>query len=311
MIFVPKGSQTVLNNGFAVVFLSGKVFIGRPKMLRFRRSVKDDSHVKSTVRRKRLGTAIAVALGTVLLAGCSTNNEYTRLGMPDPATEEAPRILSLWQGSWVAALIVGVFVWGLLIWAIVVYRRKEGDGLPAQTRYNVPIEILYTVVPLVMILALFYFTQRDQAILTKVDNSQTHSVNVVGWRWSWAFNYEEEGVYDVGTPGERPVLWLPIDEKVKFQLTTPDVIHSFWVPAFLTKMDVMPGRHNEFMVTPNKAGTFAGKCAELCGTDHSRMLFDVKVVTRAEYEAHIEDLKARGQVGKLDNGRSLKAGSGE
>jgi cytochrome c oxidase subunit 2 len=162
-----------------------------------------------------------------------------------------------------------------------------------------------------MILALFYFTQRDQAILTKVDNSQSHSVNVVGWRWSWAFNYEEEGVYDVGTPGERPVLWLPIDEKVKFELTTPDVIHSFWVPAFLTKMDVMPGRHNQFMVTPNKAGTFAGKCAELCGTDHSRMLFDVKVVTRAEYEAHIEDLKARGQVGKLDNGRSQVAGAGE
>ena len=93
----------------------------------------------------------------LLLSGCSLDSEYGRLGMPEPATEEGNRILSLWQGSWVAALIVGVFVWGLLLWAIVAYRRKEGDGLPKQVRYNVPLEILYTVAPLLMVLALFYF----------------------------------------------------------------------------------------------------------------------------------------------------------
>ncbi len=270
--------------------------------------MKGHSHVKSTVSRKQIRTVSALLLGTVLLSGCSIDNEYGRLGMPEPATEEGNRILSLWQGSWLAALIVGVLVWGLLIWAIVAYRRKEGDGLPEQTRYNVPLEILYTVAPLLMILALFYFTQRDQTILTKVDDSSSHSVNVVGWRWSWAFNYEDEGVYDVGTPGEPPVLWLPVDEKVTFELTSPDVIHSFWIPAFLMKMDVVPGRNNKFAVTPNTEGVFMGKCAELCGVDHSRMLFDVKVVTRAEYDAHIADLKERGQVGKLDSGRSEVAG---
>jgi cytochrome c oxidase subunit II len=270
--------------------------------------MKGHSHVKITVRRKQIRTAFAVLLGTALLSGCSFDNEYGRLGMPEPATEEGNRILSLWQGSWIAALIVGVLVWGLLIWAIVAYRRKEGDGLPEQTRYNVPLEILYTVAPLLMILALFYFTQRDQTILTKVDDSSSHSVNVVGWRWSWAFNYEDEGVYDVGTPGEPPVLWLPVDEKVTFELTSPDVIHSFWIPAFLMKMDVVPGRNNKFAVTPNTEGVFMGKCAELCGVDHSRMLFDVKVVTRAEYDAHIADLKERGQIGMLDSGRSVVAG---
>jgi len=216
--------------------------------------------------------------------------------------------MSLWQGSWLAALLVGLLVWGLLIWAIVAYRRKAGDALPAQVKYNVPIEILYTVAPLLMVLALFYFTARDQTILTKVSNDQKHTVNVVGWRWSWGFNYLEESAYEVGTPAQRPTLWLPVNEKVKFELTSPDVIHSFWVPAFLMKMDVIPGRKNAFELTPDRLGTFAGKCAELCGVDHSRMLFDVKVVTRAEYDAHIAQLKAIGQSGVLNSGRSTVAG---
>lgn len=231
--------------------------------------------------------------------------------MPEPATEEAPRILSLWQGSWIASMLVGVLVWALLVWAIIAYRRKSGDGIPEQTKYHVPLEIMYTVVPLIMILALFYFTARDQAILTENKGDQTHTVNVEGWRWSWGFNYVDEGAYDVGTHGERPTLWLPVDEKVKFTLSTPDVIHSFWVPAFLTKTDLIPGQENAFTVTPNKLGVFPGRCAELCGDFHTYMLFDVKVVTRAEYDAHIAELKAKGQSGVIDTGRVIEAGAGE
>jgi len=264
--------------------------------------------VKSSARSKRLSLALLTGMSALVLAGCSKDSELARLGMPVPATKEGPRIMSLWQGSWLAALLVGLLVWGLLIWAIVAYRRKAGDALPAQVKYNVPIEILYTVAPLLMVLALFYFTARDQTILTKVSNDQKHTVNVVGWRWSWGFNYLEESAYDVGTPAKRPTLWLPVNEKVKFELTSPDVIHSFWVPAFLMKMDIIPGRKNAFEVTPDRIGTFSGKCAELCGVDHSRMLFDVKVVTRAEYDAHLAQLKAIGQSGVLDSGRSTVAG---
>lgn len=251
-----------------------------------------------------------MAGAAALLSGCANANDtqWGRIAMPAPATAEGPRILLLWQGSWIAGMVVAIFVWGLMIWAIIAYRRKDGDGYPKQTRYNVPIEILYTIVPLIMIAGLFFFVARDQAILTKVSDDNTHTVNVVGWRWSWAFNYLDEGAYDVGTPGQRPVLWLPVDEKVKFELSSPDVIHSFWVPAFLMKVDVVPGRRNAFEVTPNKLGTYAGRCAELCGVDHSRMLFDVKIVSRAEYDAHIADLKSKGQVGALDNGRSPVAG---
>ena len=130
-----------------------------------------------------------------------------------------------------------------------------------------------------------------------------------GFRWSWGFNYVEEGVYDVGTPGNRPVLWLPVDERARFELVSPDVAHGFWVPDFLFKMDVIPGRMNKFELTPNKLGLFPGKCTELCGLDHARMLFDVKVVSRAEFEAHMDELRAMGQTGVFAQGRiSTKAG---
>ena len=255
--------------------------------------------MNSKPRRWRFAV-VGLVIGTFLLSGCQTNTSLERLGMPVPATKEGPRILSLWQGSWIAALVVGVLVWGLLIWAIVVYRRRSDDeALPKQTKYNMPIEILYTVAPLIMILGLFYFTARDQATLTKVSNDYKHSVNVMGWRWAWGFNYTDEQAYDVGTPGIRPQLWLPVNEKVKFTLTSPDVIHSFYVPAFLFKMDIIPGRKNEFELTPDRIGVFAGKCAELCGVDHSRMLFEVHVVSRADYDKHIAQLKAKGQSGNL------------
>ena len=80
---------------------------------------------------------------------------------------------------------------------------------------------------------------------------------------------------------------------MKFTLHSNDVIHSFWVPAFLFKMDVIPGRHNTFEITPTKLGHFDGRCAELCGQDHARMLFNVRVVSPQEYDAYVTDLKAR------------------
>jgi cytochrome c oxidase subunit 2 len=235
--------------------------------------------------------------------GCTANEAFF-FDLPEPASEEAPIIASLWQGSWIAAWAVGVLTWGLMLFAAFAYRRRRNNqAIPEQNKYNVPIEVLYTVVPLVMILGLFFFTARDQTELLTVDNDEDLTVNVVGFRWSWGFNYIDQDAYAVGTPGEVPTLVLPVDEKVRFELTSPDVIHSFWVPDFLFKMDVIPGRLNQFELTPNKIGTFAGRCAELCGVDHARMLFNVKVVERAEFDAYIAELKAKGQSGLLDTGR--------
>lgn len=260
--------------------------------------------------RRRIKAALvgAGALAvTLTLSGC-TVNQALFFDLPDPATEQAAITQNLWQGSWIAAWTVGALTWGLMLWAAVAYRRRHKDDVPEQTKYNIPIEILYTVVPLIMILGLFWFTARDQSEILAVSNDEDQTVNVVAFRWNWGFNYLDEGAYTVGTPNLPAELVLPINEKIRFELTSPDVIHSFWVPAFLFKMDVIPGKTNVFELTPNKLGTFAGKCAELCGVDHSRMLFNVRVVERAEFDQYIADLKARGQSGLLDTGISNDEG---
>jgi cytochrome c oxidase subunit 2 len=290
--------------------------------------------------RRWLPQALAAGLVLATASGCSYK-DYPRLGMPSPATEQAPRILALWQGSWAAALVTGVLVWGLILWSVIFHRRSRTKiEVPPQTRYNMPLEALYTIVPIIVIAVLFYFTARDESKLLDTSKKPQHVVNVVGFQWSWGFNYVEnvdgdpatpvgvpkelstipankldlpqgaEGVYDVGTPSSKnpdtglpgPTLWLAEGQSVRFVLTSRDVIHSFWVIPFLMKMDVIPGHTNVFQVTPNKLGTFEGKCAELCGQDHSRMLFNVKVVTPAQYQQHLKDLAAKGQTGYIPAG---------
>lgn len=266
-----------------------------------------------TPQRRSRGRARSALVGlgalaiTLTASGC-TVNEVVFLDLPDPATEEGSIIQNLWNGSWTAAWIVGIVTWGLMLWAAFAYRRRHKDQVPEQTKYNIPIEILYTVVPLIMILGLFFFTARDQAEILAVDNDQDLTVEVVGFRWNWGFNYLDQDAYSVGTPNLPAELVLPVGEKVRFELVSPDVIHSFWVPAFLFKMDVIPGKTNVFELTPDKVGTYAGKCAELCGVDHARMLFNVRVVERAEFDQYIADLKANGQAGVLDTGMSTDEG---
>jgi cytochrome c oxidase subunit II len=253
---------------------------------------------RTPTRALILGSSLVVVL--LGATGCASE-ELPRLAMPSPASEEGARILSLWQGTWVAALITGGAVWGLILWSSAFHRRRSNE-LPVQTRYNVPIEALYTVIPFIIIAVLFFFTARDQTILVDTSEEPDHTVNVVGRQWSWTFNYIDENVWDAGTPGKRPVLYLPEGQLVRFELTSPDVIHSFWVPAFLFKLDVIPGRVNMFQLTPNKQGRYAGKCAELCGVDHARMLFDVEVVSQSEYDPYIAGLEAAGKTGTLPKG---------
>ncbi|MCI0686366.1 MAG: cytochrome c oxidase subunit II [Sporichthyaceae bacterium] len=221
--------------------------------------------------------------------------------MPEPATEESARIAHLWSGGWIAAWIVGAVVWGLIIWVIIFHRRRS-TALPTQTRYNLPIEVLYIIAPFIIVVVFFYFTARDESKIVELPDNPDQTINVVGRQWSWSFNYVDGDVYEAGTPGQPPTLYLPVGQTVLFELTSPDTIHSFWVPGFLFKMDVIPGRVNKFAITPNKEGTFAGKCAELCGFDHSRMLFNVAVVSPQAYEAHLAELRAKGQTGQLPRG---------
>lgn len=245
--------------------------------------------------RRRVPRAAALALLLVSATACSAD-EWSRGGLPGAITKQAETVQNLWNGSWIAALATGVVVWGLILWSVAFHRKKKNskDELPPQVRYNLPIEILYTVVPIIMVGVFFYFTARDQNYVNAMTGQAPVKVKVEGFQWSWRFttDYNGKKVEVVGKPvsdyTQGPQLVLPVNQKVEFDLVSPDVIHSFWVPAFHFKRDVIPGVGNKFEVdTLDKPAVYAGRCAELCGTDHSRMLFNVKLVPQAEFDQYI------------------------
>jgi cytochrome c oxidase subunit 2 len=253
-------------------------------------------------RRANAARVGALAVMLLALAGCSPNDTFTRMGFPDPVTKQGAVTLSLWQGSWIAGLLVGAVVWGIIIWA-VIFHRKRGDKLPPQVRYNMPIEILYTVVPFVLIAVLFYYTAKDENTINDIPAKPAVTVNVTGFQWSWEFSYPQYGVNadgamwnpeltDAQNRGALPLVEIPVNEAVNFNLTSPDVIHAFWVPEFLFKRDVIPGHPNHFSITATKTGTFTGHCSELCGLYHSRMLFTLKIVTPAQFSTWIAQQKS-------------------
>ncbi|WP_140458752.1 cytochrome c oxidase subunit II [Cellulomonas oligotrophica] len=263
--------------------------------------------------RRAVAAAVLVTVAALVLSGCSDVVQRGWLpGYSDQeVTDQTGRVVSLWVGSWIAALAVGAITWGLILWCVAVYRkRKDDDTLPVQLRYHVPLEVMYVILPIVMVGVLFYYTNRDTMALTDTSAEPDVNIQVIGKQWSWDFNYLDEDVYETGQHaqdigsdesvlGEQVTLYLPVDERVEFTVDSRDVIHSFWVPAFLFKMDMIPGHTNTFQVTPTREGSYVGKCAELCGEEHSAMLFNVEVVSREEYDAHMQELRDQGQTGAL------------
>lgn len=260
-------------------------------------------HMPQRVRRVALGSSLAIA--PFALSGCSSN-DILYLQIPSPITTEGHLIHEMWTGSWAVLWIVGAIVWAMMGYVSVKYRRRSEADVPVQVRYHLPIEIFYTLVPVMMVIVMFFFTVKVQNKVVDVEKKPDYVVNVVGFQWSWAFNYLDApgvgDVYEGGTTASKPTLWLVKDKRVEFSLTSPDVIHSFWVPAFIFKLDVVPGRDNRFQVTPDTLGEFDGRCAELCGVYHSRMLFNVKVVSQDEFDKHMQELKDKGNIGRVTGG---------
>jgi len=228
--------------------------------------------------------------------------------MPDPATEQGEHIFLLWRWAWVAALATGAVVWGLIFYVCFRFYRRSDDEVPVQTRYNLPLEIFYTIAPIIMVVVFFVHTERTQNLIREEVPNPDVTIYVVGQQWTWTFNYLPGGeintpgnkvLYTVGEAGAPPTLVIPVDKTVEFKLHSPDVIHDFGVPGFLEKMDVIPGPvvdDNHFQVEPTVEGTYDGKCYELCGVYHSRMLFNVKIVSDSEFQDYLQSLQAQKNV---------------
>lgn len=268
-------------------------------------------------RRAKAIAAVGVgAASALVLSACTPEVKNGWLPTERDTTNHTGRIIDLWVNSWIAALVVGIITWGLIIWCIIAYRRRKGTtGYPRQISYNLPMEVFYLTIPLFMVLVFFHFTDRDQRALDERVNNPDVTINVQGKQWAWDFNYLKgpnvpESVYNAttqvhlaGQPVNQdriPTLYLPVNKSVEFVLESRDVIHSFWVPAFLQKRDLIPGKTNYINVTPQQLGTYDGKCAELCGEYHSEMLFRVKVVSDVEFQQYLQTLKDAGNVGTLN-----------
>jgi cytochrome c oxidase subunit 2 len=262
-------------------------------------------------RLRRVGL---IAGSAVLLTGCTAHDAEAkmRFGWPTGVTHQADRMRTLWTWSSVAALIVGVIVWALIFWCCARYRKTD-DLLPTQTKYHLPIEIAYTIAPFIVIAGLFYFTAVTENYVDKLTPNPDTTVQVDAFKWNWQFEYKTNtvngqivnttyptsdpasgtSVSTVGSSSEIPVLVIPINKRVRIVEVSKDVIHSFWVPEFLFKRDVIPQpRPNQFEFTATQIGHYVGRCAELCGTYHSQMNFEVRVVSDDDYANYLTNLAA-------------------
>jgi len=246
----------------------------------------DGNERRRSIRRwttRRRHAVWAVLAMSFLLGGC----KLPTFGQRHPITKQGRHALTLWQGFFITALCVGGLVMGLILFAAVRFRRRS-DDIPSQKADKLWLEAVYTITPVLIVVVLF-----TASIMTAhaVDDSGTHpdlTVNVVGFQWGWQFSYPGRHISITGSGVDHPpILVLPRGETARLVLRTRDVNHSFWVPDFLEKRDLIEGVNNAINVTPTQTGTFDGRCAEYCSLDHWRMTFILKVVTPHRFAAEL------------------------
>ncbi|HVV20004.1 MAG TPA: cytochrome c oxidase subunit II [Pseudonocardiaceae bacterium] len=241
-----------------------------------------------------------VGLVALLASGC-TGDQALHFGWPQAITPQGTKMRDFWMWAGFASLAVGLVVWGLTIWTVSFHRKRKGrdDELPRQFQYSHSLEFVLVVVPLVIVSVLFYFTVTTQDFVLKKIPNPNLTVNVTAFQWNWEFDYhgyktpDGQLVKTVGSSQEIPLLVLPTNEVIQYDLRSTDVIHSFFVPAFNFKRDVFPdpdknNQDSSFQNTIDQTGWFVGRCAELCGTYHSMMNFEVRALPQSLFNDYIQ-----------------------
>ncbi len=263
--------------------------------------------MRTVARRWPIRTAIIlalVALAAILTVGTAFAGPS---GQPGGITSQAHRMHDLYIIVLIVALVVFFPVEGALVYIVFKYRKKN-DTLPSQIHGNNYVEILWTTIPIVIVLILFVFSFRVLQNVEKGAKATDLTVNIEGFQFCWGATYKlndlgpgsdpkktgEVKVFEPNCEAKEPIIRIPVNEPVEFALKSNDVIHSFYVRDFLYKLDVVPGRDNRFKVTAREIGVFDGQCAELCGINHSRMRFQIEVMSRADFDKFIAGLAASG-----------------
>jgi cytochrome c oxidase subunit II len=238
-------------------------------------------------RRAPAARWLAPAALMLMAAGCT----------PQSVTEEGRAVYGLYNLFMYIAAVVFVVVSGLVIWSVIRYRRRD-DELPTQTHGNNRLELIWTVIPTVIVLALFVFTMQAQDKVLDQSGDADVDVTVTAFQWSWRFAYEGTGAEVVGSPESIPEMVVPVGQTIRVKLLSADVVHSFYVPQTLFKRQAIPGTENTFDLTFEKTGLFHGQCTQFCGLQHPDMVYRVRVVTQGEYQSWLAAESRRGAAGQ-------------
>jgi cytochrome c oxidase subunit II len=221
---------------------------------------------------KRAARRLVLAALPLLTAGCA----------PAGVTTEGRAAHDAYNVFLIAAVVVFGVVAIWLLWSVVAYRRRD-DELPKQTHGNAKLELLWTGIPLALVLFLFVVTVRAQHIVLSDPPSRV-TIDVTAFQWSWQFDYEGSDMQVVGGPGHVPEMVVPVGVPIHLKLRSSDVVHSFYVPRALFKRQAIPGITNEFDMNFQRVGIYHGQCAQFCGLAHDQMLFRVKVVSQDQFD---------------------------
>jgi cytochrome c oxidase subunit 2 len=258
---------------------------------------------RHAIRRSSL--IVLAVLVPLILAACATRTDdrpTSDSGLPGVlpghiVTEQGRQAADLYLPVFIIAVIVFLLVEGLLLFAAIRFRRsKHDDSLPAQTHGNNRLELLWTIIPAIVVTGMFVASTSVLMRVEATSDEPAVTVDVSGFQWQWTFEYPAEGLSYTGAGDVGPEMVLPVGEPVLFRLQALDVIHSFYVPQFFRKLDVVPGRVNQFEVTITEQGTFGGQCAEFCGLAHDAMYFTVRAVDRASYDQWVAEEQAKAQA---------------
>ena len=219
----------------------------------------------------------------IVLVGCgvdSPQNTFSPVG--EVARKQRDLLfLALWP-----AIVIFVVVEGVLIYALFRFRARKGGELPKQIHGNPRLEIAWTLAPALLLFILAFPIVKGIVDLAKKPPADSLPVNVTGVQWNWLFSYPDYGINTIGE------LHIPVGRTVKFSLHSNDVIHSFWLPRLGGKLDVIPGRNNEYWLKADEPGDYSGQCAEFCGLGHANMRMHVVVQSETDFQAWVNQQKA-------------------
>jgi cytochrome c oxidase subunit II len=241
-------------------------------------------HPRTTAARRRAGAPFLCAL-TVALAGCSPER-YPQTALR-PLSDFARIGDNVQDQTFYWALGVFILVEGALLYSIFRFRGRPGDPEPSQIHGNTTIEIIWTLIPALILAAIAVPTVKG-IFETNATPKGAMAIEVIGHQWWWEFRYPEA---NITTANE---MFIPAGRTVELKINSADVVHSFWPPRFAGKRDVFPGRETRLWWKADSTGLYPGQCAEYCGIQHARMAFHVRSVTPQDFEAWIAHMKTKG-----------------